>query len=134
MINLPRSRYAGLTHLINVINEKMTARNVNQIVMQFSYDPISRRSQLLIQDQQVGLAMSQSLANVLGVPDQTSFRSGDHISPQFADIDEGMTALYVYSSIVQNQIVGDAMVPLLRAIPIKTDGGGKLQKRRILTS
>ena len=30
-----------------------------------------------------------------------------------------MAAIYVYSSIVQNQLVGDSLVPLLRVVPIR---------------
>ena len=42
-----------------------------------------------------------------------------HTSEYHTDIDEGMSAIYVYSSIVQNQLVGDSLVPLLRVVPIR---------------
>jgi hypothetical protein len=38
-----------------------------------------------------------------------------------ADVDEGMTALFIYSPIVQNQLVGDTLAPLLRVVPLKGD-------------
>jgi hypothetical protein len=123
-IRLPRFRYASLTHLATVLNEKLSGCDVGHDPPRLTYDPISRRTRILIENEYVGLAISDSLANVLGFPGQSVFETGDHFSPQFADIDEGMTALYVYSNIVQNQIVGDATVPLLRAVPIKTDSGG----------
>ena len=30
------------------------------------------------------------------------------------------TALYVYTDIIQNQLLGDARVPLLRVVPVKS--------------
>ena len=44
-----------------------------------------------------------------------------------ADITEGFSALYIYSDIVQNRIVGDTMASLVRVVPIE-------QKRLINSS
>ena len=40
-----------------------------------------------------------------------------------ADINQGFYALYVYSDLVQPQVVGDSLVPLLRAVPVKGKDG-----------
>ena len=40
-----------------------------------------------------------------------------------ADVHEGLTCLYVYSSIVESQLVGDMKAPLLRVIPVNGQFG-----------
>jgi hypothetical protein len=64
------------------------------------------------------LLITPSLKNILGF-DTIHFTKGLSVGQNHADIDAGMTAIYVYSDIVQNQFVGDTLVPLLRVVPIR---------------
>lgn len=47
------------------------------------------------------------------------YGQGVHNGIRQCDIDEGQTAFYVYSNIVQHQMVGNTMAPLLRVVPIR---------------
>ena len=45
------------------------------------------------------------------------------------DMNQGMEALYVYSSVVQPRIVGNSFVPLLRIVPITGKHGEVVSKQ-----
>ena len=54
--------------------------------------------------------------------------SSTSIAEREADLEQGFHDLYVYSDIVQAQLVGDALVPLLQIVPLEGDDGQCVSK------
>ena len=63
--------------------------------------------------------LSDDLSQILGF-DEGDTLDSPRVSSRAPDINRGMTALYVYSNVVDNRHVGDAYVPLLRAVPVES--------------
>jgi hypothetical protein len=64
------------------------------------------------------LAFSDDLCQILGFPAGTIVEEPGFNGTMSPDIDRGMTGLYVYSNVVNNRLVGDSYVPLLRVVPL----------------
>jgi hypothetical protein len=64
------------------------------------------------------LTFSEDLCQILGFPVGTWINEPGYYGTMSPDINRGMTGLYVYSNVVDNRLVGDAYVPLLRVIPL----------------
>ena len=66
--------------------------------------------------------ISPLLQSMLGFR-QTIFPAGEYASDWVADIKKGLNSLYVYCSLVEPRMVGDAQVPLLRIVPVEGRDG-----------
>ena len=84
-------------------------------------DDITQKVTLTVEGE-AKVTFSPHLARFLGFG-QTEFTRGIHFAPWVADVNQGFYSLYVYSSIVQPSMVGDALVPLLRIVPIEGSSG-----------
>ena len=85
--------------------------------LQLSYEEFINRTSIYIpQDADFTVGFSNKLAACLGFESNVQY-SGYKRAPFPADINDGFTALYVYSDIVQKRLVGDDMVPLLKVVP-----------------
>ena len=85
----------------------------------FYYDEIRNRVLLKVRESNgFGIGFSANLANILGFIRTTGelYTEGIYIEKP-ADINDGLTALYVYTDVVEKRLVGDSMVPLLRVVP-----------------
>ena len=78
---------------------------------------INRVAISISQDAEFTVSFSNKLAACLGFESIEQYSSGYNRAPFPADINDGFTALYVYSDIVQKRLVGDDMVPLLKVVP-----------------
>ena len=67
------------------------------------------------------------VGQMLGFSSNTRI-SSTSIAEREADLEQGFHDLYVYSDIVQAQLVGDALVPLLRIVPVEGDDGQRVSK------
>ena len=50
-------------------------------------------------------------------------------APNVVDMTQGFNTLYVYTDVVESRIVGDALAPLLRSIPISGRHGDRVSER-----
>ena len=66
-----------------------------------------------------GLSFSSDLLEMLGFMPRTVFNKPKTVAPRDADLERGLTALFVYANVVSPRLVGDAYVPLLRTVPVK---------------
>ena len=72
--------------------------------------------------QRVSMHFRSRLAGVLGLTSGDrgiTLDSGTHTTTRPLDYAGAVDALYVYSDLVQPSLVGDALVPLLRVVPIQ---------------
>ena len=90
-----------------------------------SYDEFSRKINFEI-PHRLEIGINPQLAAVLGFDNQpktwVSLRK-KHEKPKFPMAINLVDALYVYSDVVQTSLVGDAMVPLLRIVPVVGEYG-----------
>lgn len=121
--------YTTIEELLTEIKYALqSAQLQDDIVMKF--DQIRNRVILQVKDRApgFGIGFSQNLLNMLGfTKTENEFYSAGTYVEKAADITEGFSALYIYSDIVQNRIVGDTMASLVRVVPIE-------QKRLINSS
>lgn len=113
--------YSTISELINQIQKIFRNAQVdNDIVLH--YDDIKNKVILKVLDRSVGfgISFSQNILNMLGLTKLPgNFYTVGIYEEGHSDITEGFTALYVYADVVQNRIVGDSMVPLLRVVPVE---------------
>ena len=93
--------------------------------VQFSFDTLNRKMTVHLQN---GAEVYFSdLRQILGFSSNTRI-SSTSIAEREADLEQGFHDLYVYCDIVQAQFVGDALVPLLRIVPVEGDDGRRVSK------
>jgi hypothetical protein len=115
--HLPGGRYVDIEQLVDVIQRHVTnLRLANSLLV--TWDPIRLKTSVIIRASGMSLSITPQLGRILGF-ETYEFTTGVTGSKHHSDIDEGMSAIYVYSNIVQNQLVGDSLVPLLRVVPIR---------------
>ena len=121
--------YPSPQYLVKLINGRIKAIFKSDPVS-FSYRSITQKIKVtLANDTQITIPSQLKdmfhLKNATMLPDvnptETTYKSEKPI-----DLDKGMYALYVYSDIVEPQIVGDSLVSLLRAVPISGEYGAKV--------
>jgi hypothetical protein len=114
---LPGGRYVDIEQLVDTIQRHVTnLRLANSLLI--TWDPIRLKTSVHIRASGMSLSITPQLGRILGF-ETHEFTTGVTASKHHSDIDEGMSAIYVYSNIVQNQLVGDTLVPLLRVVPIR---------------
>ena len=75
----------------------------------------------------VRVSLSDDLADALGFQRGRKYWYYNEnepfiLSDNTADVEQGFTSLYVYCSLCENRLVGDASVRLLRVIPVRSEG------------
>jgi hypothetical protein len=119
-VEIPTTKLNSVQSLLEVIRKRLDEINGIGHKYVFDYNEATGRTGFRLEDSDSMLLFQDNLREMLGFK-QKHFR-GDtdwHWSDYPTDISNGMTSLYVYSNIVQNQFVGDVMVPLLRTVPIR---------------
>ncbi len=94
---------------------------------QIMYDEISKRMQVKLDTKVIkGLICSKTIQSLLGFGGRRSFafihRSKTGSYPP--DLSDAFQTLYLYCDLIQPQIVGDCLAPLLRTVPIAGSHGG----------
>ena len=129
--DVDEGNYGTINALVKYINDEVFPRGNNQVEpYDIYYDPKTMKVTLQIWRQNYFLQLSDALAEILGFHDAKSLAlvhagelaklTGD--AP--ADLTRGMTSLFVYSSVVLPQLVGDTTAELLRCVPIKNKKKG----------
>jgi hypothetical protein len=116
-VRLPDGRYEDVQAVVDAVQKQLQTLCVNEAII-VRWDKVRMKTEVQIRQDNTELLITPSLRDILGF-DALHFTKGLTIGQNHADIDTGMTAIYVYSDIVQNQFVGDTLVPLLRVVPIR---------------
>lgn len=119
-VTITRGFYNDINALISEINARMLP-----LTTTLGYDQIKHKV-FIKTHQDIDIVFKGSLAVILGFkPDVKHSCAKDwtdvnrkHYAPHPADINAGFYALFVYSDIVEYQLVGDSFVPLLRRVHI----------------
>lgn len=110
---LQRGYYSSIPELLAHMNSLIKTHNDPPEVV-LRYDQVSRKVSLE-PDGTYTLMVGAELSYILGLFPNHHVK----ILPFAADITGGFTSLYVYTDIVEHQIVGDVYVPLLRCVPVQ---------------
>jgi hypothetical protein len=116
-VKLLEGRYDDMEQLMEALQKQLVNLRVSSSII-VHYDKIRRKVLISIRQEGAVLTISEQLRRIFGFKN-ARFDKGVHTSEYHTDIDEGMAAIYVYGSFVQNQLVGDSLVPLLRVVPIR---------------
>ena len=111
--------------IINKINEVVRANDRFKDEVQLSLDTLNRKVAAHLQNE-VEVYFSD-IGQMLGfLPKEIISKTST--AEREADLDHGFHDLCVYCDIIQPQYVGDALVPLLRIVPLEGKGGERISK------
>ena len=103
-----------------VDNEKRSIDDVR-----FSHDTLSRKVTVHLQNKTE--VYFSDIGQMLGIsPNKVISRTSN--AERAVGLGHGFQDLYVYCDIIQSQYVGDALVPLLRIVPVEGKDGERISK------
>ena len=136
-VRIPRAYYKSMQDLIDnlnaVIQKKLKTSDDDDWYIKFVYNKLTRKVRVQMK-QDCRIRLSRGLTDVLGFNKTTPvyYAYRDNISVFYAEyqsnISYGFYTLYVYCSLCEPQIVGDAYVPLLRTVGIQGQDGDMVIK------
>ena len=104
------------------IDDKSTKDSID-----IQYDKITRRFTVTATNG-YSILFGTSLAVLLGFGTTMSVIKKKTTAPFVINLEAGLTSLYVYSDVIEAQIIGDSMVPLLRIISVEGKDGDIISK------
>ena len=116
--------YTSMPELIKSINAAMKKELTNNNIT-FSFNPRTHKVKVILAAKHY-IALHGQLAKILGFGEDVKVRKSKE-SPYVAEL-HSITSIYVYCNIVQPQIVGNTMVPLLRTIPVSGNSSDLITK------
>ena len=122
---VPPGHYSSISDLITKINEVVRANGRFKDKLQLSFDTLNRKVTVHLQNKvqvyfsDIGQALGFSLNKVI-------YRAST--AKRAVDLEHGFHDLYVYCCIIQSQYVGDAIVLLLRIVPVEGKDGERISK------
>src|SRR4029434_2786862 len=117
-IKLRVGYYSKLTDIVDEINKQSTAYGVT-----IGYDDVIKKN-FIATKQEVNLTFYGKLSSILGFEDSVVIvlnadtNKGKKYADHVADLFGGDYTLFVYTDIIEYQVVGDHFVPLLRCVQI----------------
>ena len=140
-VNLHSGYYSTVEDLITMINSSVK-KTITKYMEQtpedqfidfhdqykFSYDPVIKRVTITIDKTYISeIELSQHLQFMLGFSNRIMFETEQQAMYR-PDLDAGRNLIYVYSDIVEPQMVGTSRVPLLRIVHVKGEHGNSIEK------
>lgn len=117
-VSIVEGYYKSMDDLIDELNFAMGNEFAD---VSFIYDSISGRVKLYLKPGYV-VSFNRALSEVMGFEYERSY-DRSITGPYVADVKRGFNSLFVYCSICESQIVGDAYVPLLRTVYVSGEQG-----------
>ena len=122
---IPSGYYASIEAILSKMQELVDNEKRFNDDVRFSYDTLSRKVTVHLQNN--AELFFGDVGYVLGFSPKEGI-SQTSIAEREADLDHGFHDLYVYCDIIQPQYVGDALVPLLRFVPVEGKDGQRVSK------
>ena len=111
-------RYRTVEEILHAIHFQLsTFQNLGKSI-RLSWDKVQNLCSVSVSVDDLEIKLSKNISNILGLENRFH-GTGVTEGVRQCDISEGFSALYVYSNIVEPQIVGDIQAPLLRIVPIQ---------------
>lgn len=115
--------YSSINDLVRAINERIDNLKLTSDGFKLRYDDV-KRTVSVTESPALQFVPGQKLSNILGLPAYIETSVDNHPAGRkrlYSDIKSGFYTLFVYTDIIQHQLVGDGFVQLLRSVEI----GGK---------
>lgn len=122
---IPPGHYSSIEAILSKMKELVDNEKRFTDDASFSYDTLRRKVTVHLQNN-VELFFGD-IGYVLGFSPKEVI-SKTSTAEREADLDHGCHDLYVYCDIIQPQYVGDALVPLLRIVPVEEKDGQRVSK------
>jgi hypothetical protein len=130
MIEIPPRHFDNIEQIISLINENFRKLSYINAVLIFNKE--SKRVKLTF-DHKCKIKISEKLSDILGFDGKTLFHQdkddptqnlkSHHIGKFPPDVHGGKYHIFLYTDIIQPQVVGSSLVPMLRMINIRGDDG-----------
>jgi hypothetical protein len=137
-LKIPAGYYFSGQHLVDTIAERFNAsfdksltKAGKPFVLTIEYHKVARRLMLKFKDTQtLSISFNRSLFEILGgdtnmAPNfNPKINSNSEFYKYFrspVELNQGLNLMFVYSDVVEYNVVGHTSVPLLRVIPFKVD-------------
>ena len=122
---VPQGYYSSVADLITKFNEVVSANDRFKDQVQLSLDTLNRKGTVHLQNKTE--VYFSDIGQMLGFsPNKVISRTST--AERVVDLEHGFHDLYVYCDIIQSQYVGDALVPLLRIVPVEGKDGQRVSK------
>jgi hypothetical protein len=137
-INVPPGHYRDVHELIEAMNEalrvwKAPGSKTHPLpkLVKVTYDELHKRVKLKLNTTAIkGVILGTVLQYMLGFGGEWSraFTKPVYKAKYPPDITGGFTTLFVYCNLVQPQVVGNILAPLLRTVPVEGEYGATVDK------
>ena len=122
---IPPGHYSSVVDVITKINEVISANDRFKDEMQLSLDTLNRKVTVHLRNKTE--VYFSNIGQMLGFSPNTVI-SITSTAERAVDLEHGFHDLYVYCDIIQSQYVGDALVPVLRIVPVEGKDGEGISK------
>ena len=134
-VTVSAGNYPSITELTQEINREIQTVLKPPNSCTFYVDSITRRTLIVLTNTPTLslVFLGAELAYILGFPENSAEiefgESGKAVSPWSSDISANLTTVYLYTNIIQNQIVGNTQARLLRIVPINARNFGEISHK-----
>lgn len=122
---IPAGHYSSIQEVLEMMNELVDNEKRFKDDVKFSCDTLSRKVTVQLQNNarvyfgDIGYTLRLSPEEII---------SKTFTAEREAAVEHGFHDLYVYCDIIQPQYVGDALVPLLRIVPVGGKDGQRISQ------
>lgn len=125
VLMIPPGHYSSIEDILSKMKELVDNEKGFSDDVKFSYNTLSRK--VTVQLQNNAELFFGDIGYVLGFsPEQVISKTTKGLRE--VDLEHGFHDLYIYCDIIQQQYVGDTLVPLLRIIPVEGKDGERISK------
>lgn len=116
---IPVGYYNSIQQILEAMSDTVESNTKRDLVL--TYNSVTRRVTVEVNNN-LEILFGDGLALLLGFDNETSITKRTK-SPRVASLAAGFHSLYVYTDVVEAQLVGDTRVPLLRIVNIEGEDG-----------
>ena len=121
-IDVPEGLYDTGDNFIYVINNLIKSavrkRSSEQGRIKFYYNRANKRASITIYEKGCVVMLNPVLQQLLEMEKETMWGKGHFVAKKMMDLHKDFYSVFVYSDLVEQRPVGDAMVPLLYIVPV----------------
>ena len=122
---VPPGHYSSIADVLTKMNEVVGANDRFKDDVKLSLDTLNRKVTVHLQNK--AEVYFSDIGQMLGFsPNKVISKTST--AEREADLEHSFHDLYVYCDIIQSQYVGDALVPLLRIVPVEGKDGQRISK------
>lgn len=132
-VEIKPGHYEHAQDLIAAISKRLPEKLIGQV--SFNYDKHGNRIEIVLSKQVTYLSLPSSISYMLGYKTSYGFQTlitrENGLAPYPPDMHGGSNIFFVYCDVVENSVVGDKLVPVLRAVALEGKFGDIIDKNFI---